>query len=108
MHQETWQLINAAAAWFSAFATLAAVVVVLYLARKGNRIELEVRAGIRNVGRVTGPGDRCVLLRVGVKVDTPENPLQVVWVGITNIGRRSATITHIYLRPLPWRKRVFF
>lgn len=55
MTRETWQFINAAAAWFSALATFAAVVVALYLARKGNRIELEVRAGLRKVAFLGGP-----------------------------------------------------
>lgn len=108
MDQETWRFINTFAPWAAALATFSAVVVSLRLARKGNRIELKLRAGIRNVGRVTGPGGRCVLLRVGVRIKTSQNPLQLVWVGITNIGRRSATITHIYLRPVPWRKRGFF
>jgi hypothetical protein len=65
--QETWQYINAASSWLSAIATLAAVVVALHLARKDNRIELEVRAGIRKVGHL--PGGKDVLFPVGVDID---------------------------------------
>ena len=96
MTRETWQFINAAAAWFSALATFAAVVVALYLARKGNRIELEVRAGLRKVAFLGGSPQT-----VGV----PENPPELVWIGVTNVGRRSANINLLYWKPLPWRKR---
>jgi ABC-type Fe3+ transport system permease subunit len=49
---ETWRFINTFADWLAALGTVGAVVVALYLARKGNRIELEVRAGLRKVAFV--------------------------------------------------------
>jgi hypothetical protein len=107
MDQETWQYINAASSWLSAIATVGAVVVALRLARKNDRIALDLRAGIYAVGRVNRPGGRYVFFRVGVKIDGVQEAPKIVRVGITNIGRRSATITHLYWRPIPWRKRGF-
>jgi hypothetical protein len=95
MDQDTWRFINTFAPWAAALGTFSAVVVSLYLARKSNRIDLEVRAGIRSVGFIGGrpiTGSRF-----------PEPP-QLVWFGITNVGPRSATVTSIYWRPIFWRK----
>jgi hypothetical protein len=103
MDQQTWQFINAAA-WFSAIATFAAVVVALYLARKNDRISLDVHAGIRSVGRVNKPGGSYILFRPGSIPDSSE-ALQIVWVNVTNIGRRNVTITLLVWRPVPWRNR---
>jgi len=108
MDQENWQYINAAASWFSALATFAAVLVSLYLARKNDRIALDLRAGIRKV--VNRPGGRYVLLRLSVNIGDsylPQEPSQIVWIGITNLGRRTVTITDVVLRPITWRKRGF-
>jgi hypothetical protein len=63
-----------------------------------------VHAGIRIEGRVRGSG-QAVLFRVGVEIDGHETAPQLVWVNITNIGRRSATITHLFLRPACFWKR---
>lgn len=104
MDEDSWRFINTFAPWAAAFATFTAVVVSLHLAHKGSRIELEIHAGVRNVGYVTGGGP-IVLLRVGVELKGAENAPQLVCVTITNVGRRSATIHSIWLRPLPWRKR---
>jgi hypothetical protein len=53
--------------------------VALHLARKDNRIELEVRAGIRKVGHL--PGGKDVLFPVGVDIDDSffPKPIEVVW-----------------------------
>lgn len=104
MDRETWRFINTFAPWLAALGTFSAVVVSLYLARTNDRIRLALQAGIRDVAR---PAGRYVLLRVGVKSKSSENLPQIVWVNITNVGRRSATITHLYWRPVPWRKRGF-
>jgi hypothetical protein len=99
MDQETWRFINTFAPWLAALGTFSAVVVSLYLARKSNQIELEVRAGLRNIAFIEG---------MPVAGPPPGNfqpaPL-LVWVGITNLGRRSAHIVSVYWKPLPWRKR---
>lgn len=104
MDQETWRFINTFAPWLSALGTICAVVMSLYLARKGNRIELDVHAGIRIEGRIRGSG-QVALFRVGVEIDGHETAPHLVWVSITNIGRRSATITHLFLRPACFWKR---
>ena len=77
----------------------------LHLARKDNRIELEVRAGIRKVGHL--PGGKDVLFPVGVDIDDSffPKPIEVVWLR-TLVGA-VPPITHIYWRPVPWRKREF-
>lgn len=68
----------------------------LYLARKGNRVELEVRSGLRKVAFLSG---------VPETVGASRNPPEVVWIGMTNIGRRSAHVNLLYWKPWPWRKR---
>lgn len=110
MKQETWDYIaNMGPEWLSAIGTLAAVVVALYLARKNDRIALSIRSGLRKVGHVNRPGGKDVLLRVDVPSDSSffPKPIEVVWVNITNVSRRSTTITLLYWRPVPWRKRGF-
>lgn len=96
MNQETWLFINTFAPWLAALGTFSAVVTSLYLARKGNRLELEVRAGLRQVGFIGMSADI---------VGTRKEPPELVWIGITNVGRRSATINLLYWKLLPWRKR---
>jgi hypothetical protein len=66
MDRETWRFINTFAPWLSAVGTLVAVAVSLYLARKSNRIELEVSAGLRKVAHL--PGGKDVLFPVGVDI----------------------------------------
>lgn len=38
-------------------------------------------------------------------IRVPANPPELVWIGITNVGRRSANINVLYWKPLPSRKR---
>src|SRR3989442_3915635 len=49
MDYQFWTFVNSFASWLSAAATVAAVVTALYLARRGDRIRLRVRCGIRIV-----------------------------------------------------------
>jgi hypothetical protein len=107
MDPETWQYINAVPSWLSAIGTVGAVYVALRLARKDNRIALDVSAGIYVVGRVARPGGRYAFLRVGVKIDGVQEAPRIVRVGITNIGRRTATVNLLFLRPLPWGTLLF-
>lgn len=45
--KETWEFINSFAPWFSAFGTLTAVILAIYLARRDKNIRLEISAGHR-------------------------------------------------------------
>ena len=45
--QETWLFINSFAPWISAFGTIAAVIVALYLSIREKRVRLRVSAGYR-------------------------------------------------------------
>ncbi len=87
--QETWKFINTFAPWLSAFGTLSAVIISLYLARRADRIGLEVRVGIRTLA-VRGGG--------------PNHGTEFLFVSVTNLARRSATLTVLHWRPVPWRK----
>lgn len=87
--KETWQFVNTFAPWLSAFGTIAAVVTALYLARRADKIRLQLRVGIRMVA-VRGGGE--------------DHGKEYVWVSITNLGRRKAHITHMFWKPVPWRK----
>jgi hypothetical protein len=89
LDQDTWRFINTFAPWMSAFGTLAAVVTSLYLARRTDRIRLKLDIGIRILS-VQGAG--------------PGHGTQLVFLCVTNIGRRTATVTHLYWKPVPWRK----
>jgi hypothetical protein len=92
---ETWRFVNSFADWAAALATFAAVLVALYLARREDRIKLEVEAGVRVEGRL---GDQVVVLGPGAHVDGEGAP-RLVWVHVTNVHRRSATVTHLFVRP---------
>lgn len=89
IEQETWRFVNTFAPWLSAVGTLAAVITSLYLSRRGDRIRLKLSMGIRIVV-VQGGGS--------------DHGTELIWLNITNIGRRSATITTLHWRPVPWRK----
>src|SRR5882672_594175 len=91
MDQDTWRFINTFAPWFSAIGTFTAVVVSLYLARKTNWPDLDLRFGIRIVGGV---------------LDRPA--ATVVCLIITNVGHRTTTVNKIFFRALPWRKKGSF
>jgi hypothetical protein len=106
MDQETWRFINTFAPWLAALGTFSAAGMALYLALRSDRIALALQAGIRKVGHVNRPGGRYVLFRLGVKIgDSSQEPPKIVWLNIKNIRRRSATITNLYWRPVPWSKR---
>ena len=56
MDRATWEFINSFSPWLSAFGTIAAVVIALYLARVDKRVRLEVSAGIRLMVTPGSPG----------------------------------------------------
>lgn len=89
MDRETWRFINTFAPWLAALGTLAAVVTALYLARRSERISLKVSLGIR---------------KVAVEGGTFGESPSFVWAGITNLGRRTATLTTLWFRPSLWGK----
>ena len=87
LDQETWRFINSFAPWLAAIGTVVAVITALYLARKEARIQLNVRALIRCEvipGTDLGPGPNYLSVEV------------------SNVGRRAATVTHIY-----WKTGIF-
>jgi len=91
MDQETWRFINSFAPWLSAIGTLLAVALSLYLARSDRRINLFVNTGIR--------------LFVPTQ-DTSETK-DIVVVSVTNIGRRSTTVSGLYWRFGIFKKQTF-
>ena len=90
--EETWKFINTFAPWLAALGTLAAVATSLYLARRADRVTLEVRVGVRLL-MVKGGGSG--------------HGTELIWVNVTNLGRRAATLTNLCWRPVPWRKAGF-
>jgi hypothetical protein len=74
MDQDTWRFINTFAPWAAALGTFGAVLVSLYLARKSNWIELEVRAGIRKIGFIGGMPITGPASHAGIKL-----PHELVW-----------------------------
>ncbi len=90
LDQETWRFINSFAPWLAAIGTIVAVITALYLARKEDRIQLKVRGLIRYVviaGTDLGPGPKYLSVEV------------------SNVGRRAATVTHIYWKTGIFRKK---
>ncbi len=79
MDRATWEFINSFSPWLSAFGTIAAVVVALYLARVDKRVRLEVSAGMR------------LIVTPGVSGPHPE----YLAIRIVNIGHREAQVTNI-------------
>lgn len=90
--RDTWEFINSFAPWLAAIGTIAAVITSLFLARRADRVTLNVNIGIRTLS-VEGGG--------------PGHGTEHVWASITNLARRSATLTHLYFKPVPWRKSGF-
>lgn len=82
---ETWEFINSFAPWFSAFGTLAAVVVSLKLATRDRNIRLRVSAGHR------------LLITPGVD----ERP-EYLCIHVVNLGHRDAQLTSI-----GWKAGIF-
>jgi len=78
MTRETWQFFNTFAPWFSAFCTIAAVVVALYLASTKSKLKLRITAGHRLLAGL-GNGE------------FPEYLL----INVINVGFRPARITGI-------------
>lgn len=72
------QVWNAIGTWVAGIATFAAVLVSLYLARRGDRIRLKLFAGLRLVIRGDG--------------SPPEEHLNI---GVTNLGDRSVTVNTV-------------
>jgi hypothetical protein len=86
---DTWTFINSFAPWLAAIGTIAAVVTSLHLARRADRLDLELSVGIWAIA-VQGGG--------------PEHGTEQFRVSVTNLGRRPATLTQLYWRTVPWRK----
>jgi hypothetical protein len=78
-----WMFINTFAGWFSAVATLLAVIVSLYLSLRDSRIRLRVNVGIRQVLVGEGP-------HIG------KNAPEFLFIAVTNVGRRTAKVTGLY------------
>lgn len=78
--RETWLFINSFAPWVSAFGTIAAVIVALYLSIREKRIRLRISAGYR------------LLIIPGEKLNK-KNEFLVI--NIVNVGYREAIITNI-------------
>ncbi len=92
LDQQTWQFVNTFAPWLAAFGTLMAVIISLYLARRADRIAIDVRVGIRLiVVRGGGPGQRNELL----------------WVNITKLALRSSSLYTLDWRPFTWSNAGF-
>lgn len=85
---QTIQVWAAVGTWVAGLATLAAVVVALYLARRSEKIQLKVSVGIRLVVLGDGSGAR-----------------EHVCFGVTNIGERPVTINSVGWRVGKGKKR---
>jgi hypothetical protein len=90
------------APWLAAVGTLTAVVTSLYLARRSDRQHLEVRVGLAKTPILPGVSDATEFY-----LAPGEAPTDLLVVTITNVGRRTATLSVIYWRPVPWRRRGF-
>lgn len=88
---ETWKFINSFSSWLAAMVTLFAVLVSLYLSRKGQKIELEVKAS------------RGVLYS-----EEGTSTQDCVWVECTNTGRRTAVVNLVYWKTGIFKKKNFF
>ena len=88
---ETWQFINTFAEWLSAIGTIIAVWVALYLAGRDRRLHLMLQASheIRMVENTRGLED-------------------TISITVTNIERRTATITRVYWKVGIFKKEIFF
>src|SRR6266571_2505151 len=84
-----WQFINSFADWFSAFGTIGAVIVALYLASRDRMIRLKVNAGIR------------LLLSETRSVHNNDGYMNI---SVTNIGRRTAKVNGILFKPVPFKR----
>lgn len=84
MYDKTvWQFINSFAPWLSAFGTILAVIVALYLARRDRKIKFSVYVRLVKIG--------------SVPQNFPINQMKdYIAIDITNKNYRTATLTNIY------------
>ena len=91
---ETWKFINTFAPWLSAIGTLTAVCISVWLARRDKYIRLAVSANTQRLISLNEPNRPCV---------------DIVFLAVTNIGHRSATIKKFYWSTgFFWKKKVEF
>lgn len=91
IEKETWIFINSFAPWVSGIGALLAVITSLHLAKRES-IKLKLSLGIRAlIVENSGPG----------------HGTDYVWLTITNIGIRSATISQLYWKFNPFKKGGF-
>lgn len=88
--QDTWRFINSFAPWLSAFGTISAVVLSLYLATRDRKVRLEVSAGYRVV---LTPGN-------------PSSQRGVLGIYIVNVGHREAQVINVGWKVGIFRKRL--
>jgi hypothetical protein len=84
-----WILVNTFAGWLSAIGTLLAVIVSLWLARRDSRICLRIMVGLRKIFLERRLYER------------PADEPDFLFIGVTNIGRRVATVTGLL-----WKNRL--
>ena len=99
-----WDLYNSFSSWIAAFATLAAVLVSLYLARRSARPTASVTAGTYIDFTVGGPdkGRKVIQLKI---VNTGDRPIRIINIGwrVGIFRKRFATQKFLVLEssPLP-------
>lgn len=86
--QDTWRFINTFAPWFSAFGTVSAVIVSLYLARRSARPTIRVSAAIVQ----TIPSGQLV-------------SGEFFQIRVVNPGFREVTVSGIMWKQLGWRRQ---
>jgi hypothetical protein len=91
MSRDTWQFINTFAEWLSAIGTIIAVWVALYLAGRDRRIRLVLQASheIRMIENTSSLQD-------------------TISITVTNMERRTATITRVYWKVGIFKKEIFY
>ncbi len=90
--QDTWQFINSFAPWLAAIGTVAAVITSLYIALRQERIKIKVRATLQ------------ILL---VQGEGPGHGAEYIGFDVTNLGGRTATVTHLFWRTGIFKKRQY-
>src|SRR5215210_1169995 len=91
MSEEAARLWGVIGTWFSGIGSMLAVIVSLYLARRQDRVNLTVSAGIR---QLVTPGERGA-------------PPKFVAIRVVNRGYRRVTVSHVGWRIGLLRKRNF-
>ena len=96
---EIWMV---AGTWFAGLATLVAVVVALYLARRGEKVRLRIFVGVREVMR--GDGSPSIPYVCFDVTNVGERPVIITTIGWV-IGKRKARKYGIQiLEGLPWKQ----